>query len=273
MDAEGLARDVGLGRTEAAKIAELVEALSSHKVFLQVVDLESLRVFMSAHVFAVWDFMSLLKRLQRDLTCVDVPWVPSKDPVAARLINEIVLQEESDVAADGKGFASHFDIYLSAMAEVGADQKSVRGLIDALSVRPRFIAPQTFTGIGQLAGEFVAHTLDVALHGSTIQALAAFVLGREEVIPHMFQSLLDTQPQLRAMAPTLTYYLERHISVDAEEHGPAAWRIVQRLLARSDSAKTEFAQAAIGALVARARLWDRVSQRLTGFTPVLRQSA
>lgn len=76
---------------------------------------------MQGHVFAVWDFMMLLKQLQRKLTCVDKIWLPPKSNNTARFINEIVVGQQTDVHPDGKNHASHFQLYLEAMREVGAD--------------------------------------------------------------------------------------------------------------------------------------------------------
>ena len=50
---------------------------------------------MESHVFAVWDFMSLLKSLQALLTCTK--WKPNMDSKSARLINQIIVDEESDL--------------------------------------------------------------------------------------------------------------------------------------------------------------------------------
>lgn len=75
---------------------------------------------MTDHIYAVWDFMSLLKALQRHLTCVDVPWVQVGGSQARRLVNSIVLDEESDLET---GPVSHYELYLSAMEEIGVRER------------------------------------------------------------------------------------------------------------------------------------------------------
>ena len=104
---------------DAVAFDEVRQRMICHPVFSAIHDLKCLRKFMEAHVFAVWDFMSLLKRLQRELTCVDIPWLPRADTQAALLINQIVLGEETDVGPAGDP-VSHLGLYLAAMREVGA---------------------------------------------------------------------------------------------------------------------------------------------------------
>ncbi len=120
-------------RIQDAAIDELRSRLAQHLLYAELDDLRQLRLFMEHHVFAVWDFMSLLKSLQRDLTCTTTPWTPRPDPESAHLINEIVLGEESDARSEGRGYASHFELYLEAMKEVGADRGPILRSLDHLA--------------------------------------------------------------------------------------------------------------------------------------------
>ena len=229
--------------------------LETHPVFAEIAHAEALRSFMQVHVFAVWDFMSLTKRLQRDLTCVELPWMPPANPEAARLINDIVLAEESDVDADGHP-ASHLDLYLKAMNDVGAStaqfdlfMSELRGgatLGDALARAdvPRFVR------------DFVEHTIGTCLRGSTLEVMASFFYGRENVIPPMFQSLLDRWGLSEGQAPGFVYYLQRHIELDGDSHGPAASRLIQDELARDADGLAHARDAAREAMAARRALWD-----------------
>lgn len=199
--------------------------------------------------------MSLAKRLQRDLTCVELPWLPPSNPVAARLINDIVLAEESDVDAQGNP-ASHLDLYLTAMRDVGAstDQfdhfmRELRGgasLPDALAVAE----------VPQFVRDFVQHTIGTCMRGSLLEVMASFFYGRENVIPDMFQSLLDHWGLSEQQAPGFVYYLQRHIELDGDTHGPAASRMINAELVRNVDGLQGTREAARQALLARRALWD-----------------
>jgi Protein of unknown function (DUF3050) len=249
--------------------------LENHRVFRALEDRTALARFMQVHVFAVWDFMSLAKRLQRDLSCVELPWLPPADPAASRLINEIILAEESDVGSDGKP-ASHLELYLAAMREVGADTEPFEAFMtrlrSGLSVEQALLVSEAPVFVG----DFVRHTMDIALKGSTLQVMASFFYGRENVIPSMFQGLLDRWRIAPASAPAFVYYLKRHIELDGDSHGPAASRLIATQLANAPHRVSEAYGVARASLIARRDLWNgtlRLLRSRTLRTPALAQTA
>src|SRR6202021_2290312 len=171
------------------RLAALRAGLLGHPVYGEVSSVEDLRRFMEDHVFAVWDFMSLLKRLQQDLTCTKVPWFPVDNTRAARLINDIVAGEETDVDPDGS-YVSHLDLYLRAMADVGASTRQFDAFRSLARVGTSVEAAMVRSGVSPHVQAFVAHTMRLAQSGSTEEVLAAFFYGREDIIPDMFRRLL-----------------------------------------------------------------------------------
>ena len=81
---------------------------------------------MSRHCWSVWDFFLLIKELQRNLTCTKRFWSPCINANAARFINEIILGEESDITNIPGEHLSHFQLYLRAMDEIGADSSKIK---------------------------------------------------------------------------------------------------------------------------------------------------
>src|SRR5579859_2181672 len=246
-----------------AAIALEQERLSRHPIFAALQDVDDLRRFMEWHVFAVWDFLSLLKRLQRDLTCLSLPWTPPANPRAARLINEIVLAEESDVMPDGSAL-SHFELYRAAMAEVGADTGCIDAFLDCLAQGVSLEAAIARASVPAPVASFVRSTLKIALSGDLDQALGSFFHGRENVIPAMFAGLLADWGMTREQAPLFVHYLERHIEVDAEQHGPAAAMLIEEVVGEDEVRQQALLAAALAALKQRAALWDGLLTHLSG---------
>ena len=232
--------------------------LLEHPVYAEVASLSDLRRFMEDHVFAVWDFMSLLKRLQQDLTCTKVPWFPANNARAARLINDIVIGEETDVDPDGS-YVSHLDLYLRAMADVGASTRQFDKFRSLARVGTSVEAAMMRTGVPPHVQAFVAHTMALAQSGSTEEVLAAFFYGREDIIPEMFGRLKKTLPAASNDNNPLrhfTYYIDRHIELDGDSHGPMGRELLEGLVADSPQRDERALRAACNSIKARIELWN-----------------
>jgi hypothetical protein len=236
-------------------LGKLRDSMIHHPVFRAVSDIRSLRLFMEVHVFAVWDFMSLVKRLQRELTCLTLPWLPPTNRHAAQLINQIVLGEETDIGPDGAP-TSHLELYIAAMREVGADTTGFEQFSTALASGLPLAKAFDEAAVPDFVRNFTSHTLLIAREAPLIAAMASFFYGREDAIPQMFASLLADWGIDAATAPTFVYYLERHIEIDSDQHGPAAAAILTNLVAGDPQCQCAVLIAARRSIEARIRLWD-----------------
>jgi hypothetical protein len=239
-------------------------ALLQHQLYAHVVSASDLRCFMADHVFAVWDFMSLLKRLQQDLTCVSVPWFPAENARAARLINDIVIGEETDIGPDGS-FVSHLDLYRSAMAEIGASTRQFDNFRSLVLVGVPVDVALRRVGAPPHVQAFVANTMVVANSGSVEEVLAAFFYGREDVIPEMFRRLLDTlygAKHKNRCFRHFIYYVERHIELDGDSHGPKGRELLEDLVTNSPARNRRALGAACSSIKARINLWNGTLSKL-----------
>ena len=245
-----------------AFIESLRVRLETHPIYAAVQTLDDLRVFMQHHVYSVWDFMSLIKYLQHEVAPARWPWTPSGDASVQRFINELVLEEETDIALPGQeGFTSHFMLYLAAMREIGADAGTPE----------RFVQMAGEQGIDAALGSglapapsaaFTRTTFDFIASGKPHTVAAALALGREHVIPSMFRAFLSRMAVTDAQAPSFHYYLNRHVHLDEDFHAPLSLRLLAALCG-GDAAKWREAEAAADAAVdARLQFWDGVLKAL-----------
>lgn len=215
---------------------------------------ESARIFMEHHVFAVWGFMFLLGGLRQRFTCWSIAWTPPVDAEAARLVNEIVLGEESDVAPYGHG--PHLAWYVDAMNQLGADTDPILAAIDKVRGGADPIEAATEAGAPPAAIRFLANDWRAA-NADAPTLVGAFTFGRETLIPAMFGPILDSSE-----GSLLRGYLERHIEVD-EHHGHLAEILVGHACGGDSLAVLAAIDAARRALYARRDLWNAALAAIT----------
>ncbi len=241
------------------RVETLKEKLTRHPIYESIETLQHLRCFMEHHIYAVWDFMSLLKALQAAVAPAQTPWMPSSRPELRRFINEIVLGEECDeyIAGGTRRFISHFELYLLSMEEVNADTRPIRQFISVVNengVEAALGLPM----VPRPAIEFVRSTFQFIHEKKDHCTASAFAFGREDLIPAMFGALLERMKITEVMAPNFHYYLKRHTKLDAETHGPLALQLVAMLCGKDADREQEAVRTAERALEARIVFWNGV---------------
>lgn len=237
--------------------------LLNHPLYTQIQNVNDLHAFLETHVYAVWDFMSLLKALQAKLTCTTTPWFATKNPEIRYLINEIVLAEETDISLDGKR-QSHFEMYLDAMQSCGAKTSEIEAFLDDVTLTKNIFISIKTSNLPPDVKAFLDFTFRVIEEGKPHKIAAAFTFGREDLIPNMFTEILKN---FKANFPEtdlskLIYYFERHIELDADEHGPMAMQMITELCENDEHKWKEVEEVSVLALEKRIGLWNAIEEHI-----------
>ena len=237
--------------------------LLAHSLYEKVKTIEDLHCFLENHIYAVWDFMSLLKALQNKLTCTTTPWLPIGNPQVRYLINEIVVAEETDLAFDGTR-QSHFEMYLDAMQQCGANTKEINAFLENVKTTQNIFVSIKQSDLHPNVKAFLDFTFRIIEEGKAHKIAAAFTFGREDLIPSMFTEILKNfQTNFpETDLSKLIYYFERHIELDADEHGPMAMQMITELCGTYEVKWKELEEVSIEALEKRIGLWNAIEEQV-----------
>jgi len=245
------------------------DRLNNHEIYGALASRADLAVFMEHHVYSVWDFMSMIKYLQGQIAPARYPWVPKGDPLVRRFINELVLEEESDQGlpdeAGGSGlpaFMSHFELYCHAMRAIGADVRSIQAFVTA--AEQGIDAALNLECAPAPSARFTKQTFLFLQSGQAHVVASAFAMGREHIIPGMFRACLADMDISAKDAAAFHYYLNRHVHLDQDFHGPLSLRMLNHFIGDSAQRRDEAVTAAIAAIEARISFWDGVLAAIRG---------
>lgn len=244
-------------------IRPLQRQVLDHPIYDALESAEDLRVFMAHHLFAAWDYMSLVKYLQDRIAPARVPWMPTGDPGPRSLINRLVADEESGIFDEaGAPSGSHFEQYCRAMDEVGADKAMSRRFLDR--VAEQGIDAALYSDLVPLPARYFTETSFCFIREDKPHVVAAaLAFGRENLVPEMFRKFRDGS-RIGDKAPRFHDYLDRHLGPEAGYRGPLSLELVKVLCGGDPRLIEEAETAAEEAICARLRLWDGTLEAIRG---------
>ena len=151
-------------------------------------------------------------------------------------------------------------MYLDAMHQIGADSTEILKLITHIQHGGDLKQGIEEINIPSFVKDFIRFTFDVIESGKTHCIAAAFTFGREDVIPDMFIEILKQADSKNTKYNKLRYYLDRHIELDGDEHGPLSLQMVEELCAKDEAKCEEIVEISKQALMHRIKLWDGIEE-------------
>lgn len=249
--------------TIISEINPLKFELLQHPIYDSIKTVSHLRIFMEHHVYAVWDFMSLVKKLQSTFTRVQEPWFAIGDADIRYLINEIVLGEESDIDEHGNR-TSHFELYLKAMHNAGANTSEILSFYENIASNMGIYSALDISVRNDTCKKFVKNTFETIRSNNHAAICGSFTLGREDLIPDMFHNLvknLDVEENINLN--TFIYYLKRHIEIDGDHHKHLAHKMLESVCKNDIELWRIAKEAAIKSLESRRNLWDEIHYKIS----------
>ncbi|PZN76053.1 MAG: hypothetical protein DM484_17295 [Candidatus Methylumidiphilus alinenensis] len=238
------------------EIKKLTSKLVSHRLYSSIVSINDILIYMEHQVWCVWDFMSLVKAIQNHFISSDIAWLPPTDALSGHQIYEILMTEETDIDETGGKHSSHFETYVRAMTQAGADKTSIERFISELRNGKTIEDALILAKPPEAAKAFVETTIKIArgpIHG----VVAAFCLSREGIIPDMFTTFLS-HLDVKENLSIFEWYLRRHVAVDSECHGPQSVRLFKHVIGDDPVKQHEALEVAKEALIARVTFLDKI---------------
>lgn len=215
--------------------------------------------------------MILLKRIRVEFNEYNYPldpafWIQYDDEGNLyRALNQIIIDEESDITPVEGVYKSHFNLYLDAMVEIGAPLTIID---DILSYNYQIESPKNIYSTFELSEnycekckEYDDEVLDIVQDPDVIPTLVYFVYGREAIIPGMFKKILDVVKDVPG-TESLQFYLKRHIEVDADSHSNLAKYILDKFVERTEYTAGNIEQLKNEAIAHRIKLWDAIADEI-----------
>jgi len=243
---------------DANRIRILIDDLRAHPIYSSIRSIKDARIYMQNQVWCVWDFMTLIKSIQLKVTNTSIYWLPNQDASLGAYIYSVLLTEETDVDESGKNYASHFETYLRAMEEVGADTGPIKSFIALLRQGVSYEEASINSQMPKIARDFVNTTLRFA-HSPLHITVAVFCLSRECIIPSMFKPFLENLPETNKLS-IFRWYLNRHIILDSGSHGPLSIKLFKEAVSTDPILVKQALNSALEALMARKVFLDAIHE-------------
>ena len=234
------------------KLKEKENILYNHNIYSKTNNLEQLQIFMENHIYAVWDFMLLVKYLQRKLTSVELIWKPTKYRISRHYINEIILNEESDLI--NSSYISHFELYKIAMIEINANTSSIDKFINEVT-EENYVS--IISKLNQGLCNFLFDTFESITEKDLYHNIGYFYYGRENPIPQMFSRIIKNICS-NYNCTHMKLYLERHITMDGDIHGPITKIVINELIFDNIDNEINILLGGIHAIESRINFWNYI---------------